>query len=176
MLVRDTFLKTYIFSVVKFLMHYIGGAVMPEAMFKHIVRVAGTDIDGNLRLPYGLLKIKGVGYQLAMHVIRVLGLDPNLRVGYLSDGDVKKIETVLANLLNYGIPPWTLNRRKDYITGLDLHLIGADLLYAAREDIEREKRIKSWRGIRHALGLKVRGQRTHTTGRIGPTVGVSKKR
>ncbi|MEM1533417.1 MAG: 30S ribosomal protein S13, partial [Desulfurococcaceae archaeon] len=42
--------------------------------------------------------------------------------------------------------------------------------------IEREKRIKSYRGIRHSLGLKVRGQRTRTTGRIGGTVGVRKQR
>ncbi|MCS7108306.1 MAG: 30S ribosomal protein S13 [Sulfolobales archaeon] len=149
---------------------------MPEATFKHIVRVAGTDLNGNLKLQYGLLRIKGVGYQLATYVVRVLGLSPSLRVGYLSDSDVKNIESVLANPLNYGIPPWALNRRKDYASGNDLHFIGADLMYVAREDIEREKRIKSWRGIRHALGLKVRGQRTHTTGRLGPTLGVSKKK
>ncbi len=149
---------------------------MPEATFKHIVRIAGTDLSGNLRLQYGLLRIKGVGYQLATFIVRVLGLNPNLRVGYLSEGDVKKIEEVLANPLSYGIPSWALNRRRDYVSGSDLHLIGADLMYVAREDIEREKRIKSWRGIRHALGLKVRGQRTHTTGRLGPTLGVSKKK
>jgi 2,3-bisphosphoglycerate-independent phosphoglycerate mutase len=43
-------------------------------------------------------------------------------------------------------------------------------------NIEREKKIKSWRGIRHALGLKVRGQRTATTGRVGMTVGVKRRR
>lgn len=149
---------------------------MPEATFKHIVRVAGTDLNGNLKLQYGLLRIKGVGYQLATFIIRALGLNPNLRIGYLSDSDVKNIENVLNNPLSYGIPAWALNRRKDYTTGSDLHFIGADLMYVAREDIEREKRIKSWRGIRHALGLKVRGQRTHTTGRLGPTLGVSKKK
>lgn len=149
---------------------------MPEETFKHIVRVAGTDLDGNLKLAYGLLKIKGVGYQLAMALIRILGLDPGLRIGYLSESDVKNIENILSNPSSYGIPSWMLNRKKDFSTGKDLHLIGADLIYVVREDIEREKRTKSWRGIRHALGLKVRGQRTHTTGRFGPTVGVTKKR
>ncbi len=149
---------------------------MPEAMFKHIVRVAGTDLNGNLKLQYGLLRIKGVGYQLATFIIRALGLSPDLRVGYLSDSDVKNIEGVLANPLSYGMPVWVLNRRKDRASGSDLHFIGADLMYVAREDIEREKGIKSWRGIRHALGLKVRGQRTHTTGRLGRTLGVSKKK
>ena len=36
------------------------------------------------------------------------------------------------------------------------------------------KKIGCWKGIRHKLGLKVRGQRTVTTGRIGFTIGVSK--
>ncbi len=147
---------------------------MPEEAYKHIVRVAGVDIEGDLQLPYGLLKIKGVGYHLALAIVRILGLDPKLRIGYLSEEDVKKIEEVLSNPLKYGIPPWYLNRRKDYATGEDIHLIGADLIFAAKEDIEREMRIRSWRGIRHSLGLKVRGQRTRTTGRFGPTVGVTK--
>ena len=86
------------------------------------------------------------------------------------------IEDAVSNLGKYGVPAWYMNRRKDYAAGKDLHLIGADLIFAARQDIEREMKMKSWRGIRHSLGLKVRGQRTHTTGRIGPTVGVSRRR
>ena len=149
---------------------------MPEETYKHIVRIAGVDVGGDLLLPLGIAKIKGVGYNLAMAIIRKLGLDPNLRIGFLSEEDVKNIEDAITNPVKYDIPSWMFNRRKDYVTGNDLHLIGADLIYAAREDIEREMRIKSWRGIRHSLGLKVRGQRTHTTGRFGPTVGVMKRR
>ena len=149
---------------------------MPEETYKHIVRIAGVDVEGDLLLPLGIAKIKGVGYNLAMALIRKLGLDPNLRVGFLSEEDVRSIEDAITNPAKYGVPPWMFNRRKDYMTGKDLHLIGADLIYAAREDIEREMRIRSWRGIRHSLGLKVRGQRTHTTGRFGPTVGVMKRR
>jgi len=149
---------------------------MPEESYKHIVRIAGVDVEGDLLLPLGIAKIKGVGYNLALTLIRRLGLDPNLRVGFLSEEDVKNIEDAITNPAKYGVPSWMLNRRKDYLTGKDLHLIGADLIYAAREDIEREMRIRSWRGIRHSLGLKVRGQRTHTTGRLGPTVGVMKRR
>ncbi|MEM4165256.1 MAG: 30S ribosomal protein S13 [Nitrososphaerales archaeon] len=52
--------------------------------------------------------------------------------------------------------------------------MGADLELAVKNDIEREKMVGSWRGIRHSLGLKVRGQRTRTTGRKGRTVGVRK--
>merc|ERR1711893_22193 len=45
-----------------------------------------------------------------------------------------------------------------------------------REDLERLKKIRAHRGLRHYWGLRVRGQHTKTTGRRGRTVGVSKKK
>lgn len=45
-----------------------------------------------------------------------------------------------------------------------------------REDLERLKKIRLHRGLRHYWGLRVRGQHTKTTGRKGRTVGVSKKK
>ncbi|MET1101447.1 MAG: 30S ribosomal protein S13 [Pyrodictiaceae archaeon] len=144
--------------------------------YRYIVRIAGTDIPGSLKIPYGLALIKGVGYNFALALCRLLGIDPNKRIGFLTDAEIERIEQALKNPRAVGIPVWMLNRRKDYETGRDLHLIGAELIYYVRRDIDREKRIKSWRGIRHALGLKVRGQRTATTGRLGMTVGVSKRR
>ncbi|MCS7098876.1 MAG: 30S ribosomal protein S13 [Sulfolobales archaeon] len=142
--------------------------------FKHIVRIAGVDIEGELSLVHGLSKIKGVGPQIARACALKLGLNPKTKIGYLSDEDVERIEDFLRDPVKYGVPPWMVNRRKDYETGLDRHLIGSDLILAARQDIEREIKIRSWRGVRHSLGLKVRGQRTHTTGRVGPVVGVTK--
>jgi len=68
-----------------------------------------------------------------------------------------------------------VNRQKDLETGKYLHLIGADLVLTQRADIERMIKMKCWKGVRHSLGLKVRGQRTRTTGRKGRTVGVTKK-
>ena len=147
-----------------------------ERSFKYIVRIAATDIDGELKTVYGLAEIKGVGVNLANAICNVLGIDPNMKIGYLTEEEIAKIEDVLKNPLKYGIPSWMLNRRKDYETGKDMHLVGAELIYYVKQDIEREKKIKSWSGIRHALGLKVRGQRTRTTGRLGITVGVRKKR
>ncbi len=149
---------------------------MPEEIYKHIVRIAGIDIEGDALLPYGLAKIKGIGYHTGLVLIRKLGLDPHMRVGYLSEEDIEKIEDAVTNPQKYGLPSWFLNRRKDFRSGEDRHLIGPDLIYEARQDIERLMRIRSWRGIRHQLGLKVRGQRTHTTGRLGPVVGVSKRK
>ncbi|MCD6487893.1 MAG: 30S ribosomal protein S13 [Desulfurococcales archaeon] len=149
---------------------------MSEAGFRYIVRIASTDIDGSLKTVYGLAEIKGIGINLAYTMCRILGIDPEKRVGYLTDSEIKKIEDLIRSPWEYGIPSWMLNRRKDYETGKDIHLIGAELIFYVKQDIEREKKIKSYRGIRHALGLKVRGQRTRTTGRTGITVGVTKRR
>lgn len=144
--------------------------------FTHIVRIAGTDVSGDMKLPWALAEIKGIGYSTAMAVIRMLNLNPNMLVGYLLEDEVKRIEAILADLTSLGLPSWMYNRRKDYETGKDMHLIGSDLLLYAKKDIEREIKVGSWKGVRHKLGYKVRGQRTRTTGRTGLTVGVSKKK
>jgi len=68
------------------------------------------------------------------------------------------------------------NRRKDTQTGRDLHLLASDLTLREREDIDLMRETRSWKGERHSLGLKVRGQRTKTTARKGRSVGVSRKR
>ncbi len=147
-----------------------------EQGFKYIVRIAGVDIDGRLKLPYGIALVKGIGYTTALAIIRMLGLDPDKRVGFLTAEEIRKLDEVLKDITKLGLPAWLYNRRKDYETGNDMHLIGHDLIFYARRDIEREMKIGSWRGIRHRLGLKVRGQRTRTTGRLGMTVGVTKKK
>jgi small subunit ribosomal protein S13 len=99
-----------------------------------------------------------------------------MRTGFLTEQEIKKLEEVVRDITKLGFPAWLYNRRKDYETGEDKHLISSDLIFHARRDIEREIRIGSWRGVRHKVGLKVRGQRTRTTGRLGMTVGVRKKR
>jgi len=148
---------------------------MPErSSFSQVVRIANTDISGEETLVYGLSRIKGVGYVTALAIARKLGLDPTVRVGYLSAEALKRVEDAVNDLTRLGLPSWLYNRRKDYETGQDRHLVGAELIFAARRDIEREIKISSWRGVRHKLGYKVRGQKTHTTGRTGMTIGVSK--
>ncbi len=144
--------------------------------FKYIVRIAGTDIDGKLPLVYGLSEIKGIGYTTALAILRTLGIDPFMRAGFLSEQEIARLDEVVKDITRLGFPAWLYNRRKDYETGLNKHLITSELLFHVRRDIEREIRIASWRGVRHKLGLKVRGQRTKTTGRLGMTVGVKKKR
>ena len=144
--------------------------------FKHIVRIAGTDLDGTLKVPYALARIKGVGIRLGWVIARLLGLDPDMRIGYLTEEEARKVEEVLKDPVAYGVKPWLVNRQRDPETGRDMHLIGADLELRMKMDIDLMQKIKCWRGIRHALGLKVRGQKTRTTGRRGMTVGVVKRR
>jgi small subunit ribosomal protein S13 len=61
-------------------------------------------------------------------------------------------------------------------SGENKHFTGADLDFQLKMDIDYMMKTKSWKGIRHGLGLKVRGQRTRCTGRRGRTVGVTRKR
>ncbi len=143
--------------------------------FRDILRVSGTNIDGSKKLVYGLMRIRGVGPSYAAAIVRASDLRPETRVGELSEADVKKLEDVMHDPLKYGLPSRLFNRRKDLASGRDSHLIGPDLTLSVKTDIDFMRDIKTWKGIRHSLGLKVRGQRTRTTGRKGRAVGVAKK-
>jgi len=143
--------------------------------FQHIVRIVGTDLDGTLKLNYALANIKGIGIPLANAMTRKANLNPETRVGFLTEIDIETLEDIITNPTKHGFPPWMLNRAKDMETGKDLHLTGADLALKIKTDVEEMKDIKSWRGYRHAYGLRVRGQRTRTTGRSGKAMGVKKK-
>ncbi|WP_099212421.1 30S ribosomal protein S13 [Thermococcus henrietii] len=144
--------------------------------FRHIVRVAGVDLDGHKQLRWALTGIKGIGINFATMVLRVAGLDPYMKAGYLTDEQVKLIEKILEDPVAHGIPAWAVNRPKDYETGRDMHLITAKLVMAWREDVNRLRRIRAYRGIRHELGLPLRGQRTRSNFRHGTTVGVSRRK
>jgi len=122
----------------------------------------------------GLTQVRGVGYMFANTILNFLKINPNQRIGYLSPEQIKSIENVIKNPSTSNFPSWFLNRRKDVETGEDKHLITSDIAFTVRNDIEREKTVGSWRGIRHMFGLKVRGQRTRCTGRKGGAVGVAK--
>ncbi|HIP89396.1 MAG TPA: 30S ribosomal protein S13, partial [Thermococcus paralvinellae] len=65
------------------------------ADFRHIVRVAGVDLDGNKQLRWALTAIKGIGINFATMMCRVAGLDPFQKAGYLTDEQVKLIEEIL---------------------------------------------------------------------------------
>jgi small subunit ribosomal protein S13 len=144
--------------------------------YRHIVRIGGSDIDGQESLIQGLTRIMGVGLRFSKAIITQLGMEASQRLGYISDDDISKIEGIIEDPMKAGFPSWYVNRPRDRMSGRMLHLTGSDLDFARRNDIDRLRRIKSWRGQRHSLGLKVRGQHTRTTGRGGMAVGVSRKK
>ncbi|MEM3402871.1 MAG: 30S ribosomal protein S13 [Candidatus Hadarchaeales archaeon] len=147
---------------------------MPEE-FRHIVRIAGKDLSGEKPTYLALADLKGVGVMLGRAVAYAAGIDPFKKLGELAPEDVKKIENVLEDPIKSGIPSWMLNRPKDVESGEDIQLVETGVTLAVKGDIGRERKIRSRRGIRHELGLPVRGQRTRTTGRRGLTVGVMRK-
>jgi small subunit ribosomal protein S13 len=142
--------------------------------YKHILRIAGKDVEGGKKLLVALSEIKGVGYNYAQVLTQSLNLNPNIRVGFLNDNEVREIEQAISNPTKFGVPEWYLNRKKDMDVGTTHHLITSDLDFAISNDVDREKTVMSWRGYRHMFGLRVRGQRTRTTGRKGGAVGVKK--
>jgi len=143
--------------------------------FQYIIRFAGTDIEGTQPVTYALTNVKGVGIELANAIIEKAGIDPATRMGLLSSAEVEKLEEIITNPVKHDIPIWLLNRRKDLETGKDIHLLSSDLVLQTKNDIDQMKKIRSWKGFRHSYGLKVRGQRTKTTGRKGKAIGVKKK-
>jgi small subunit ribosomal protein S13 len=143
--------------------------------FKHIIRIKGTDLEGSKQVTYGLTKIKGVGVSMANAIVKIGNLKAETRIGNLTDAEISKIDDIISDFSKYSIPSRLVNRRKDVESGRDIHLITADLTLRIKNDIDFMKNIKSWKGVRHSLGLKVRGQRTKCTGRTGRSVGVKKK-
>src|SRR3989338_6023544 len=128
--------------------------------FRYFVRIANTDLDGNKKISQALTKIKGVGFMFANLLCNIAGIDKNAKTGYMKDDQVKRIDEVLNDPLKYNAPSWMLNRRKNYEDGKDYHIITGNLSFAEENDVKRMKRIRSYRGIRHGMGLPVRGQRT----------------
>jgi len=142
--------------------------------YRHIVRIAGKDVPGAKKMIIGVSQVRGIGYNFAKAILDILKIDQNSNIGFLTESQVEQIEKVMRDPSSINIPSWFLNRRKDIDSGENLHLITSDIEFNVRNDIEREKNTNSWRGFRHTYGLKVRGQRTRTTGRKGGAVGVRK--
>jgi small subunit ribosomal protein S13 len=143
--------------------------------FKYIVRLSNTDVDGEKNVVYGLTGIKGIGLHMATLIADQAGIERYKKMGHLTDSQIEKIQE-LINKLNENAPGWMLNHRKDYDTGKDIHLISSDIDMRLRDEINIMKKIRSYRGIRHESGLRVRGQRTRANNRKGLALGVSKKR
>jgi small subunit ribosomal protein S13 len=106
-------------------------------------RVIGIDIPDNKRLIISLTYIYGVGRNLSAEICERLNFDPNTRALNLTESDIAQLNTLLQS---------------DYI-------VEGNLRRQVQGDIKRLININSYRGIRHRIGLPVRGQRTSTNAR-----------
>lgn len=151
---------------------------MVDEKVKHIIRVVNTDLVGSKKLIYALQKIKGLGPMYSNMICSLAKVDKDKKAGSLNHDEVKKLEQAILDPHKFNIPSWMFNRRNDYETGADIHIISGDLKFIKENDMKRMQRTKSYKGLRHSVGLPVRGQRTKSNFRRskGKGLGVKKKR
>jgi small subunit ribosomal protein S13 len=106
-------------------------------------RVIGIDIPDNKRLEVSLTYIYGIGRKLSNQIIAKLGLDANMRANKLTEDDIARLNAILQS---------------EYI-------VEGDLRRQIQNNIKRLISIHAYRGLRHRLGLPVRGQRTRSNAR-----------
>ena len=101
-------------------------------------------------------------------------IDANKRGGELNEQEVEKIIDIISKPSEHGLPDWVVNRKKDPKDGSYTQQVSNGWDTKIREDLEKMKKMKLHKGLRHYFGIKVRGQHTNSTGRRGKTVGVSR--
>lgn len=106
-------------------------------------RVIGIDIPEKKRLEISLTYIYGVGRKRSTEIIAKLGLDGNMRAHNLTEDDIARLNAILQSE----------------------YTVEGDLRRQVQNNIKRLVSIHSYRGMRHRLGLPVRGQRTRTNAR-----------
>ena len=140
---------------------------------ERLIRILSTDIEGRMKIYSGLTKIKGVSWSFSNVICKILKIDKNRKIGSLTN---EEVEIISEFIKNPKVPEYLLNRRKDFETGENKHLNGSGLELIKEFDIKRLKKIKSYRGYRHASGLPLRGQRTRSHFRKNKSKGVGIKK
>lgn len=108
-----------------------------------MARIAGIDLPKNKRIVIGLTSIFGMGVSTSRRILNKLGISESTKVSQLTDDEVNKIRTEIAN---------------------EIKVEGA-LRSEVQMNIKRIMDIGTYRGKRHRKGLPVRGQRTRTNAR-----------
>ncbi len=108
-----------------------------------MARLYGVNLPQDKKVYVGLTYIYGIGYTRANKILKATGIDPHKKVKDLTEEDIAKIRGFID--ANYKVE--------------------GDLRQIVKDNIRRLKDIKSWRGIRHLIGLPVRGQRTRHNAR-----------
>lgn len=84
--------------------------------------------------------------------------------GELNSDELERVVTIIQNPTQFKIPVWFLNRQRDIVDGKNSQILSNAVDSKLRDDLERLKKIRAHRGLRHFWGLRVRGQHTKTTG------------
>jgi len=142
--------------------------------FRYIVRLANTDLDGTRPTALALTGVRGVGLRIAEVACRMAQVNASEMIGNLPEPTVDGLEATLGSLTSK-LPPWMVNHPNEPVLGESPYYFGPDLETRRRDDINVMKMIRSYRGVRHERGQKVRGQRTRSNGRTGMAAGVIKK-
>lgn len=121
-----------------------------------MLRLVGVDLPEQKRVEVALTYIHGIGLKTSRDILKQAKIDPNTRAHKLTAAEITKIQQLLEN-----------------------YLVEGDLRKEIRENISRLKRIGAYRGLRHIMGLPVRGQRTRVNARTRrgkrKTIGAMKK-
>ena len=107
-----------------------------------MARIAGINIPLNKRAEVGLTYIYGIGRSTSNEILRDTGVDPDRRIGDLTDDEVVKLREAV-----------------------ETHEVEGDLRRERSQNVKRLQEIGSYRGLRHRRGLPVNGQRTKTNAR-----------
>jgi len=121
-----------------------------------MLRLVGIDLPENKRIEVALTYVYGIGPKISKLILDKAKIDPNLRAKDLTAEGVAKLQKVIEEFKVEG-----------------------DLRKEIRENIQRLKRIGTYRGSRHSAGLPSHGQRTRTNARTlrgkRKTIGAMKK-
>ena len=121
-----------------------------------MARISGVDLPREKRVEFGLTYIYGIGRASSNRILAEAGVNPDTRVKDLTDDEVKKLATIIA----------------------DSQIVEGDLRREIAMNIKRLQEIGCYRGIRHRKSLPVRGQKTKTNARTckGPRKTVANKK
>jgi small subunit ribosomal protein S13 len=105
-------------------------------------RLAGVDIPNDKRIDIALTYIYGIGKKISANILSQAKIESKIRAKDLTSEELKTIQSIIDTLANEG-----------------------ELRRTVRNNIELLKRIQSYRGMRHSMGLPAHGQRTRTNAR-----------
>jgi small subunit ribosomal protein S13 len=121
-----------------------------------LARIAGVDLPREKRVEIGLTYIFGIGRTRSNEILGKTGISPDTRVRDLTDDEIAKLRDIIEKV----------------------YTVEGDLRREVALNIKRLTEIRCYRGIRHRMGLPVRGQRTKTNARTrkGPRKTIANKK